>query len=226
MSRRKELLNIITKQIILKQQFGNCFIVAIDGYDGAGKTVFANALAQNLKHKNVRVVRSSVDYFHHPKQIRYKKGRHSPVGYYEDSFNYMKLKSLLLEPLKNSKPTYITHYFNLKKDQIQPSAPEPCLENSVLVFDGIFLHRPELVDYWDYSIFLKVSRAETLRRCFIRDKSGSPSITAETNQRYVKGQSIYFQKIKPFKKANTVINNEDWDKPFIEVDAGFKPGNS
>jgi len=211
----KELLNIIAKEIVSKRKEVNCFMVAIDGFDGAGKTVFANALAENFKQKAVSVIRSSVDYFHHPKQIRYKQGRYSPVGYYEDSFNYIKLKNLLLDPLKSNQATYITQYFDHHKNKVQQSAPESLIENSILVFDGIFLHRPELIDYWDYSIFLEVSRKETLRRCFIRDKSGSPDINAETNQRYVNGQNIYFQKVKPYEKATLVVNNEDWHNPFI-----------
>src|SRR5215510_3613080 len=73
--------------------------VAIDGVDGAGKTTFANELAEVLSGLGRPVIRASVDGFHNPKTIRYAQGRESPVGFFEDSYNYASLKQYLLEPL-------------------------------------------------------------------------------------------------------------------------------
>jgi uridine kinase len=37
-------------------------------------------------------------------------------------------------------------------------APEEYADaDAILLFDGIFLHRPELRPYWDFSIFLAVN---------------------------------------------------------------------
>jgi len=212
---RDKLLNIVADGIIAKLDVGKNLLVGIDGYDGAGKTTFADELAIILSKKDCTIIRSSVDYFLNSKETRYRKGKRSPVGFYEDSFNYAKLKSLLLDTIVNRGDTYVTQYFNVKKNQIQQTAPEILHETSVLIFDGIFLHRSQLINFWNYSIFLEVSRTETLRRCFLRDKSGSPFINAEVNRRYVEGQNIYFQKVKPFEKATIVINNENFEKPFI-----------
>ena len=43
--------------------------VAIDGVDGAGKTTFAEELADILRMLPREVIRASVDGFHHPRAL-------------------------------------------------------------------------------------------------------------------------------------------------------------
>jgi pantothenate kinase len=59
--------------------------VAVDGVDGAGKITFANELADAIRALRRSVIRASVDGFHHPRAVRYERGRYSPEGYFEDS---------------------------------------------------------------------------------------------------------------------------------------------
>jgi uridine kinase len=44
--------------------------VAIDGVDGAGKTTFANELAEVVGGLGRPVIRASVDGFHNPRVVR------------------------------------------------------------------------------------------------------------------------------------------------------------
>src|SRR5690242_2540174 len=73
--------------------------IAIDGVDGSGKTTFANELAEVVANLGRSVIRASVDGFHNPSVIRYARGRQSPVGFFEDSYNYALLEQYLLNPL-------------------------------------------------------------------------------------------------------------------------------
>ena len=61
--------------------------VAIDGVDSAGKTSLANELVSPLQKRGRSVIRASIDSFHNPQLIRYQQGKHSPKGYFQDSFN-------------------------------------------------------------------------------------------------------------------------------------------
>ena len=47
--------------------------VAIDGVDGAGKTVLADALAPLVIAKGREVIRASVDGYHNPRAVRYAR---------------------------------------------------------------------------------------------------------------------------------------------------------
>ena len=84
----------------------------------------------------------------------------------------------------------------------------------ILVLDGIFLHRPELRAYWDYSIFLEVAFAVSIPRGAQRGES-SPDPEAASNQRYVRGQELYLRGCEPARFATVTINNDDLLAPYI-----------
>ena len=58
--------------------------------------MFADELAAVLRDRGHTVIRASVDGFHNPREIRYQRGRQSPAGYYLDSFDYDRLRRVLL----------------------------------------------------------------------------------------------------------------------------------
>jgi uridine kinase len=50
------------------------------------------------------VIRASIDAFHNPRAIRYRRGRESPAGFYLDSFDLEALISRLLSPFAAGEP--------------------------------------------------------------------------------------------------------------------------
>jgi uridine kinase len=76
------------------------FLAAVDGVDGVGKTTFADELATALEAVGVGTFRASVDGFHHPRGVRYRRGRHSPAGFYLDSYDLSAMRRRLLDPLR------------------------------------------------------------------------------------------------------------------------------
>lgn len=216
MTSRQQLISIIADRI-LERKRESILKVGIDGLDGAGKTFFADELASELENRNIAVIRSSTDFFHNPKEVRYRLGRSSPEGFFLDSYNYEMMCRLLLDPLKKGGTgIYIERFFNVETNQREHIKPKSAAQKAILICDGIFLHREELKKYWDYSIFLNVSRKESLKRCFARDQSGSPDPNAASNTRYVWGQKIYLERCNPSHCANLVVNNENLKMPFIE----------
>lgn len=85
-------------------------------------------------------------------------------------------------------------------------APIQCAADAVVIIEGMFLHRDELVDVWDYSLFLDVPFDETAHRMAIRDGS-DPDPEHPSMQRYVGGQRIYFATAQPWDRADLVIDN-------------------
>ena len=82
------------------------------------------------------------------------------------------------------------------------------------MLDGIFLHRPELRDIWDVSIFLDVAFEVSVGRCARRDGT-SPDPEAAANRRYVEGQMLYLRTCDPRVRATLAIDNNDLSSPFI-----------
>ncbi len=193
--------------------------VTIDGVDGAGKTILADELAPHIAARGCTVIRASIDGFHHPRELRYRRGADSPEGFYHDSFDYAGLRSALLDPLGPSgNRQYRTAIFDSRTDSpiIAPTRTAPA--NAALLFDGIFAQRPELHGVWDFVVFLHVEFEETLRRSQVRDaRPGQTSVELEHRfwKRYAAGQRLYLESVQPRVHANVVVDNTDPKRPVI-----------
>jgi uridine kinase len=211
---QSELLKTIVSEI-LNLPSAQTQLVAIDGVDGAGKTVLADNIAPLIRNGGRPVIRSSVDGFHNPRDVRYRLGKGSPEGFFKDSYNYSALKEVLLNPLKTGEyGVYTAAIFDVDKNEPLSSEREIVEPKSILIFDGIFLHRDELKDFWNYSIFLDVAFEYSIPRGAQRG-SGSPDILAESNVRYIEGQKLYLHQCCPQKRASIVIDYNNLNKPHI-----------
>jgi len=214
MTPRQTLLQSVADRIL---ETPSAFVlrVAIDGVDGAGKTTFADELAEVLGASGREVIRASVDGFHHPKEVRYRLGRGSPEGFYRDSYDYGAFKRVLLDPLSPSgSGRYRTAVHDVEAEK-PVEVPERRAEpGAVLLLDGIFLHRPELRGYWDVSVWLEVAFGVSVPRMAARDGS-SPDPHAPEHRRYVEGQKLYLLEATPQRHATLVIDNNDLGRPFV-----------
>jgi uridine kinase len=196
--------------------------VAIDGVDGVGKTTLANEIVEPIRRRGRAVIRASVDGFHNPRNVRYKLGRISPEGYFRDSFNYSALITTLLVPLgPGGSRLYCPAVFNYRTDSEIPMRFETAPPDAILLFDGVFLLRPELSEYWDLTIFIDAPFSVTVRRMSQRDGTSSPDVDAVENRRYVDGQRLYLRLCAPKGAATIVVNNEDLISPELIYTKGL-----
>ncbi|AZI43840.1 uridine kinase [Deinococcus psychrotolerans] len=189
--------------------------VAVDGVDGAGKTHFADELAVVLRAAGAGIIRAGVDGFHRPRAERYRLGRQSPEGFYRDSYNYAALQTALLEPLgPNGNGWYRCGVFDVATDTPLELPAQHAQAGDILLFDGLFLHRPELREYWDFSLFLRVPFEVSVPRGAQRGEGyGSGDVNAPSNARYIGGQQLYFLEAQPERWASLVIDNAVLDSP-------------
>jgi uridine kinase len=189
--------------------------VAVDGVDGAGKTVFADELADVLRARGREVVRASVDDFHRVRASRYARGIASAEGFWLDSFDYTRFRTELLVPFgRGGGHRFRRGIHDLDTDELIDAPLEDVPPGSVLLVDGIFLHRDEVADEWDFSIFLSVDFQVSVPRMAVRD-GGSPDVDDELNQRYVGAQRHYLKTCAPASRANLVIDNNDVTNPVL-----------
>jgi uridine kinase len=215
MHQRQYLLEAVADRIVALRAPG-VVLVGIDGVDGAGKSMFGEELAQVLRPRGRPIIRASIDSFHNLRALRYRRGRGSPEGFFLDSFNYPGLKQALLDPLRAAGP-YRTKIHDLVSDEMLIEPPQFAPPDSILVFDGIFLHRPELRGFWDFSIFLSTDFKVSVARCAGRDKT-APEVEAAENRRYVEAQRRYLRECEPSRHATITIDNNDLAAPRIVTD--------
>ncbi len=189
--------------------------VGIDGVDGVGKTVFADHLAAVLQAVGRSVVRVSTDDFHNPRAVRHRRGRASPEGFWLDSYDYPAMRRRVLEPFgPGGSRRFQAACHDLNSDQQLDPPVESAPPGSVLVVDGLFLHRDELAGVWDVSVFLHAPFAVTVARMAIREGS-HPDPTHPSVSRYVEGQRLYLDACRPWSRADLVIDATDLDAPHL-----------
>lgn len=205
MTARCELLVRIAA--LIPRRHVDCVLVGIDGVDGAGKTIFADELAAVLATR--AVVRVSVDDFHHVRAVRYRRGRDSPLGLWLHSFDYSRLTADVLDPLgRDGSRRYRPIAHDLDTDRKLEPPWQTAALGSVVIVDGLFLHRPELAGRWDLSVFLDVPFEVTAQRMLERDGPPAPG-----HERYVEAARLYLARCDPEEIATVVVDNTDYVFP-------------
>lgn len=191
--------------------------VGIDGVDGVGKTTLADELVEPLVRSGRQVVRASVDGFHRPRHMRYRLGADSPEGYFLDSFDYPALRRELLDPLgPQGSRRFRRAVFDYRSDGPVDLPYENADLDAILLFDGVFLQRPELAGRWDISVWVEAPFEITVQRAVERDAGGTDraaEIQAAYDRRYVPGQLMYLERCRPREAADIVVDNADLESP-------------
>jgi uridine kinase len=207
--------------------------VAVDGSPAAGKTTLADELALLLRGRGREVIRATTESFHLPRAQRYQRGEFSPEANYHDAFDYDTLRRVLLDPLGpdgDRRYQHAVYDFGTDTAVSPPVTTAPA--DAVLLLDGVFLLRPELIDRWDLSIFVSAAFERILDRARIRDLARLGS-TAEVERRfrtrYIPAQKLYFATARPADHADIIVHNDEPQRPAWEVrrtkgDGALPPG--
>ena len=191
--------------------------VGVDGRTAAGKTTFADELAQWIAGLRRPVLRATLDDFKRPWRDRHLYDRESGEGYYRNAFDYPTLTRLLLDPaapggsgscaLCSIDPlTQVDH----SGDVVVAPA------DAVLVVDGVFALRPEIASAWDVTIWLEVDEALALARGAARDVGWAGSeAEAIHRDRYRSAERAYLAEVDAVGLADLVIDNSDVDRPYV-----------
>ena len=193
----------------------DCVRVAVDGVDGAGKTVFADELAAELAARGRSVLRVSADDWHQVRELRHARGRTSPEGFWLDSYDYPRLRAEVLDPLgPGGSRGYRPRGHDLESDEVLTGPLSHAPAGSTIVLDGLFLQRVELDGCFEFVVWLDVPFEETAARMARRDGT-SPDPEDPSMQRYVGAQRTYFAERTPWNHADLVVDNTDLVAPFV-----------
>ncbi|PZS24573.1 MAG: uridine kinase [Pseudonocardiales bacterium] len=144
--------------------------------------------------------------------VRYRQGRESARGYYEDAYDFDSLRDLALIPLgAGGSRRYATRVHDLETDEtVREWAAAP--GDAVVLFAATFLQRDNLRDYWDEVIYLDASIEQAQARGIARDAAalGGPDNAAEAYEtRYMAACKIYLAEQRPRERASILIEHDD-----------------
>jgi uridine kinase len=89
----------------------------------------------------------------------------------------------------------------------------------VLLVDGIWLHKPELRDAFDLTIWLEVDRSVALERAIARDRAWTDDPEGRYATRYSPGETRYLTEVAPAALADLVVENTDPAHPRLLLDS-------
>lgn len=191
--------------------------VGVSGITASGKTTLANELAVELQSREKKVIRTSIDNFHNPRDIRYKQGKESAIGYYEDAHDYESFKQKLLVPLgPNGNLHYETISLDLAKDEYVNPAVKVATKDMILILDGTFLFKQDLCNLYDFKIFVDTDFELARKRGAKREEQAFGSYEKAEEifiKRYHAASKFYLEQHSPQFNADVVIKNNDINNP-------------
>jgi len=161
------------------------------------------------------VVRASIDGYHNPAEVRYKQGKDSPQGYYDDSFNYDALVKTLLRPVSDmtTAPQELPiAAYDYRKDSKVKNRYANFQTGTIMLFDGVMLFRAEINDYWHYRIYVDARYETGFVRGVPRDAGNDEDqmiVGKKYLERYFPGERLYRASSHPLEKADVIIFNDD-----------------
>ncbi len=193
--------------------------VAVDGISAAGKSTLARELAFVVGSSGRPVVHLTMDDFHHSRARRYRQGRESARGYFDDAFAFDSFRDLVLVPLgPKGNCKYRPRLHDLASDLPVDAAAVEAPSDAVVIVDGTFLQRSELLPHWDHRIYVEVSLELARARGIARDSAllGGRERTAELyDQRYLPAARLYLREVDPKASATQIFHNHDPDHPVV-----------
>ena len=198
---------------------GHPLRVGIDGVCGSGKTTFSRDLAGFVADAGRAVVLVDSDGFHHVRERRYRQGRESARGYYDDAYDFGALAERVLLPLgPGGSRDYAVRVHDLATDVTIDDETAQTAPDAVVLFAATFIQRDQLRDLWDEVIFLDVREEVATARGVARDEDalgGTAAARAAYEARYMAACRLYVSEQDPRGRASVVIDNSDLDAPVI-----------
>ncbi|MEV4279665.1 AAA family ATPase [Actinoplanes xinjiangensis] len=215
---RDELLSRLT-ETVESVTVGHPARVAVDGPPAAGKTTLADELATVLRSRGRHVVRATIDDFLVPRARRYPRGEYSAEGCYFDAHDHQGLNRVLLDPLGPGGDRRIRHaVYDRTADAVLSPPVVTVPAGAVLLFDGVFLMRPELIDRWDLRILVSTALEKTVDRAVLRESrvSSRADVERRWRERYLPAQRLYFTLARPADRADVIVHNDEPQRPAWE----------
>lgn len=195
---------------LLALDLGRPVRVGIDGWCGAGKTTLARRLAAELEGSGRPAVHVDSDGFHHVRERRYRQGRDSARGYYEDAYDVEALADRVLRPLgPGGDRTIATAVHDLATDELLHDRTTTVPADAVVLFAATFIQRGALRELWDEVVWVDTDEETATARGIARDVGalgGTDRARAAYEQRYGAACRIYVAEERPRERASIILD--------------------
>jgi uridine kinase len=149
--------------------------------------------------------------------VRYS-GENQAENYYNKSFDINAIVESALIPIKQrSRHSVKLTLLDLHTNKYEVDREFSFADNTIVLFDGVFLFRKELSPYIDYKIFIDVPFKESKNRVKNRDVPVyGDMILRRYNEKYFPAQRKYLEEYPPSEIADMIVDNTNWEYPRVK----------
>lgn len=184
-------------------------LVALSGIDGSGKSHLAAELGTRLERCGIRTAVIGVDPWQSAKSHRIQP-RDPGRAFYERAIRFEALFETLVDPLVRTRG--IDRVFEARRNDNDLVYPKHYRFEDIelVILEGIFLLRADLVPRYDLSVWVDCSFETALARAHARNQEGlsAGDIEREYGEIYFPAQRLHFALDSPRDTADLVLPND------------------
>lgn len=186
-----------------------CLLAGISGIDASGKGFVTARLADQIRRRGFNVANINIDGWLDLPEVRFD-ARNPAENFYENAIRFSEMFDKLIFPLKENGSVNLTADF-AEETADRFRKHEYVYRNiDLILVEGIFLFKNELVNHFDLKIWIDCSFETALTRAVARAQEGLSE--AETvrayREIYFPAQKIHFAKDRPQEAADLVWHND------------------
>ena len=195
---------------------GDPWLLAVDGIDGSGKSVLAEALVTALERAGTRAALLRVDDYRRPVDWK-AAGRAEADVYYEDYYDLRLLDDGVRAFLADAEGVSLP-VFDSAREILAGERRVAFAGAAALVVEGVFVLRAPTVAARGRALYLRTSFDEARRRILARDSARGRTVADVTHRidaRYFPAQERYLREHDPVAHAAVLVEHERLAAPSI-----------
>lgn len=189
------VFTIVRRNYVKIKNDNDAFIVGVNGFDCSGKTHFSNSLKNMFIADGTSAIVIDIDNFNN-RLVE----NNTYESFSKNEFNKKNLETYYHQIID----------FQLARKKILSLN----MDYSVIIIEGIFIYKKELVDLFDFKIFLEIDYSTAKERFRVRQKGNKDSRPIEIFAAIWRpSHSRYLKEINPESLSDLVVNNSDYQQP-------------